>query len=529
MKRCLNDEPDTDDVLKRRQLMPDLKDYLMIHQRRVLKKVQACSELPGQLLWWPMGWGKTRGAIFLLELGWKVKGPILVITRAALVNNFHQELEKLKDFGFQKSRYTSVGYESYCSNPSKYQDFEAIVMDEIHHVRNAQSTRYLPIFQACQKAKKVVALSGTPYVNHGSDLGSILNLILASKDGRGKTTKIVKCEEWTGKGRQPYLPTTKKLWEYRYGDKNHQNWCHLKLYTSTLISYFEKDKKSDDYLQHFPTVHYRTLEVPMDEKHYQTYAKLDNEVRPEESYSKKLSKKKSLQLEDQNHDRLLGNLQNRMGLSQTNHAQFLGYVTKMRQASNFLGDDKCTKFRQVIMNVIQKIRKDSNYKAVIYSNFLKHGVDYFARHLKKFKIPFNSVQGSTKDVNEPVSQFNSGKIKVLLITQSGVEGLNLTSKGGEVEIFLMEPHWNETRLRQAECRVIQYDCGASKVTVWRLVSVAPLKFQDKDWEVQPIDTVLNKICGRKDEGLEGWIRLVKKHSIDSIPMDDLRNRVGCVM
>lgn len=508
----------------RRQLIPDLKDHALLHQRRLVKNLQACTDLPGQLLWWPMGWGKTRGAILALELGYQIKGKVLVITRAALINNFHEELDKLKDFGFNKTRYISVSYESFCSRPYEFTDFQAIVLDEVHHVRNAQSKRYLPIFQACQKAEKVVALSGTPFVNHGSDLGAILNLILATPKNRNKTTKVIKCDEWTGRGRQPYLPTTRKIWDYRYGKNNRDNWKHLKLYSSSIISYVEEDKNSEDYINHFPKTDYRTLKIPMDEEHYKSYQRKNIENRPDQSYSKKLSQKKALKMEDENHDRLLGQLQNSMGLSKVNKSAFLGYVTKMRQASNHLDDEKCTKFRQVIGWVIQKVREDSKYKAVIYSNFLKHGIDYFARQLKRFNIPFDLVEGATKDVTIPVNKFNSGKIRVFLITQSGVEGLNLTSKnGGEIDMFLMEPHWNETRLRQAECRVIRYDCGASKVTVWRLLAVATNEVD------QTIDTLLYNICHSKDEGLEGWKALAKKYSIETTKVCDLKQLLKCVI
>ena len=523
MKRVREEEERKEVQVERRRLLPELKDHALLHQRRLVKKIQVCSDLPGQLLWWPMGWGKTRGAILALELGFQIKGNILIITRAALTGNFHEELDKLKDWGFNKTRYTSVSYETFCSRPYEFTDYQAIVLDEVHHVRNAQSQRYLPIFQACQRAQKVIALSGTPFVNHGSDLGAILNLILATSEDRGKTTKIIKCGEWSGKGRQPYLPTTRKLWDIRYGETNRDNWKHLKLYTSTLISYVEEDKKSEEYVKHFPQTSYRTLEIPMDKEHYKSYQRKDDENRPDQCYTKKLSKKKALSVEDTNHDRLLGQLQTTMGLSQVNKSQFLGYVTKMRQASNYLSDDKCTKFRQVIGCVLKKVKNDPKYKAVIYSNFLKHGIDYFAIQLKRFKVPFDTVEGSTKDMSIPVKKFNSGNIRVLLITQSGVEGLNLTSKnGGEIDMFLMEPHWNETRLRQAECRVIRYDCGASKVNVWRLLAVAPNGVD------QTIDTLLHKICHTKDEGLEGWKALAKKYSIETTDVPDLKQRLSCV-
>src|SRR4029079_15416407 len=78
---------------------------------------------------------------------------------------------------------------------------------------------------------------------------------------------------------------------------------------------------------------------------------------------------------------------------------------------------------------IGKINRDldKNKKVLVYSSWLDRGIHIIRDYLKKNDIPFSMVSGSiTKQhKDESIALYNSGKHKVMLITASGAEGIDL--------------------------------------------------------------------------------------------------------
>jgi len=500
-----------------------IRDALMDHQFRTLKYVQRyASKLPGMLLWWTMGWGKTRGAIFLLEKGWNIKGKIVVITRATALHAFFDELKKLQKEGwnFDASRYQSVSYESFCKHPKEYEGAEAIVMDEAHYIRNSMSQRYPIILKACSRVRVTLALSGTAAVNHPCDVGSLINCIISDNQERKTCTKKIQSEEYYGKNRQPFLPTTRTTWDHRYGENTQFNLKHLKYYISSLVSYFEGKKDSPDYKKHFPEVKRKTLMVPMHPAHYKRYLQVEKEHRPKIDGTKrrKISKKKAFDAEQKVFSqRGFDTFQKGMGMEQVGSMEFLAYTMHLRQASNYVSDDLATKLRAVMAHVLGKRKENPNYKVVIHSNFLRCGIDYFSRMFHFCKIPFSRIDGSTKDVERQIDCYNKGKTKVMLLSSAGSEGLNLMATN---EMFIVELHWNKTKPEQTEHRVIRYDshaqCEGNEVTVYHLVSTIPKGFKETD--LKPVDHMLHKICTSKQDAIDNFKTLVQKACIHNVDL-----------
>ena len=112
---------------------------------------------------------------------------------------------------------------------------------------------------------------------------------------------------------------------------------------------------------------------------------------------------------------------------------------------------------QKAMGLLQEtLTKDPSARGVVFSNFLEAGLEPYAAALAAAKIPHPMFHGGLSDAQrkQTVDDYNTGKIRTLLLGPSGSEGISL--KGTRL-IQLLDPHWNQTRLSQAIVRGIRFD------------------------------------------------------------------------
>lgn len=126
-------------------------------------------------------------------------------------------------------------------------------------------------------------------------------------------------------------------------------------------------------------------------------------------------------------------------------------LTKLRQIANhpYLADDtykedsgKLEDISYMLENAINK-----NHKILVFSQFVKH-LKIVSNYLEEHQIKYSYLDGSTKDRQKEVENFQTDKsIKVFLISlKAGGLGLNLT----EAEyVFLLDPWWNPAIEAQA--------------------------------------------------------------------------------
>lgn len=149
--------------------------------------------------------------------------------------------------------------------------------------------------------------------------------------------------------------------------------------------------------------------------------------------------------------------------SKAESGQMNAFLNASRQISNTAAayntsaaDEISPKVQRIVSDIRKSYASDPNYKGVLYSNYLDSGVNRVKKHLK---IPYAEFTGKTseKDRKRIVADYNSGKIKQLLISGAGSEGLDL--KGTKM-VQLMEPHWNKARLDQVKGRAVRYKSHA---------------------------------------------------------------------
>ena len=152
--------------------------------------------LQGALLFHSVGSGKTLTAAVFSHyyLALKPTHNVTIISPPSLLFNF---VEALKQYGLdiKDNRYKFETYEKFCKNPDKYvNDKTLLIIDEAHNFRtfiNSDATtnkRGHIIQRYCMMCDKVLAMTGTPFVNGPYDIENIMTMI--SK--RGSSPLVLK-------------------------------------------------------------------------------------------------------------------------------------------------------------------------------------------------------------------------------------------------------------------------------------------------------------------------------------------------
>ena len=162
--------------------------------------------------------------------------------------------------------------------------------------------------------------------------------------------------------------------------------------------------------------------------------------------------------------------------------QMNAFLSGPRQISNIPGDynESATdadapKLQRAVEEIKNRIKTDPNYRGVTYSNYIGHGLDPMQRLLKGVPTGMFTGAESAKRKAELVKAYNDGKIKQLLLSGSGAEGLDL--KGTKL-MQILEPHWNDPLLDQVKARAIRY------------MSHAALPENERNVEVQNYESIL---------------------------------------
>ena len=142
------------------------------------------------------------------------------------------------------------------------------------------------------------------------------------------------------------------------------------------------------------------------------------------------------------------------------------FLNATRQISNtWDGNEDTPKLKKVMQEIIKGPKP-----ALVYSNWIGNGLRPLGSMLAKQNVNYLEFSGGMTDrqKNKVVSNYNEGKLDVLLLSSSGGEGLDLKNTR---QIHIMEPHWNEAKISQVIGRGIRYKSHESLPTKERHVDV----------------------------------------------------------
>lgn len=401
------------------------KSEMLPHQKRVVDRLMA-EDQPGLILMHGLGSGKTRSSI---EAYKKLGLPTEVILPAALRENYQKELKKWvgrvpKDIEIKSQQ--EVARKGI--DPELLKD-KLMVIDEAHRLRNEDTKLYSHLKKV--QPKKRLLLTGTPIYNHPGDIAKLVNVAA----GRHILPERQPEFEQEFIARKTVFPTIghRMLGVSPGQELSLKNKEYLRAVFRKLVDYHAGNAEG------FPSVSEETVKVPMAEKQQQIYR----------AVMKKLPWHLRLKVQS-------GLPPNRKELE-----KLMPFLSGARMVSNSTaGFDKpdnvvSPKIDKAFDYLSEKIKQDPNYKALVYSNYLESGVNQYKRRLEEAGIPYGEFTGDIRDTvrNQLVRDYNANKLKALIVSSAGGEGLDL--KGTRL-VQLLEPHFNTEKIKQVIGRAARY-------------------------------------------------------------------------
>lgn len=458
-----------------------LKDSVQLqsHQERVKKKLDRSG---GVLVFHGLGSGKTLTSLAATQ-GQKTD----VVVPAALRTNYAKEV-KLHTTGHKPN---VMSYEKAVKTPPSG---EALVIDEAHALGDSTSKRTQALLASAPHYKKRLLLTGTPIRNHPHEIAPLLRIARGDKKIPLDRTafndmfirEVRKNPGLLARWFQGATPST------YHEMKNRGAFADL---ARGHVDYHATSK------EHFPSVGHEVVEIPMNKE--------------QEDYYKFVMDKAPLALRYK--------IKRGLPPTKTEAKSLNAFLTGARQVANstapYGGKTVAPKIQTAVSRLTKAHAEDPNFKALVYSNFLDAGVKAYAKHLDATHIPYGIFSGelSDKKRKQMVSDYNSGKIKALLISGAGSQGLDL--KGTKL-VQLLEPHWNDARMEQAAGRAIRYKSHAHLPENERHVKV-------EHYHSTVAPGMFDRLRGKKDMSVDQYLDMLSKdkEKLNS-QFTDVLKRVG---
>ena len=462
--------------------------HLQPQQERVAKKVREGQNL---LVYHGLGSGKSLAGIAAAE---GVGGPYTAVVPASLRPNYQGEIAKFtnRTTPSEVLSYTGVGM-----GRQPEQDPDTIIMDEVQRLRNPESAGSQAAMDLAMRAKHKVLLSGTPIVNQPSDLAVPLSIL-------------------TGDRMSP-ATFTNKFVGTKTVDPGWMGW--LQGVKPAKVPTIKDEQGLEKLLENH--VDYQPSRTPEGVKTRDERVEVD--LSPEQQDFYKLMWGKLPWM-------TRWKLSNDYPLTGPELSHLSAFMTGPRQAALSLypyhsSKDPMRAFQtsaklQSAMGSLKKtLGKDPRAKALVYSNFIDAGLTPYSAALKAEGIPFGQFHGTMteEDRKQALSDYNSGKLRVLLLGPAAAEGIS--AKGTQL-IQLLDPHWNEARLGQARGRGLRFDSHEGlppelrNVRIQRFVAKMPkpgwLGRLFGDTERPSADEILEHQSERKEELNEQFREVLRR-------------------
>lgn len=402
---------------------------LQPHQQRVIDRL---NDQRGLVVAHGLGSGKTLSSIAAAEaLGL----PTAVLVPASLQANYKKEIAKHTDKPLKNTEVGSL-QRAVLRSDSEPIETGLLIVDEAHRIREPSTKSNKAISKA--KAEKTLLLTASPVYNHPVDIASLVNIVSGEKtlpttksDFEAKYVKAKKVDpnflarvfKGIKPGEVPELTNTKEL------GATLKQW----------VDYHENPKGD-----HFAKRIENYVHVPMSKKQQEVYDALLDTAPAWVSYKVKKGLPPSKQ-----------------------EAQLINsFLTTQRQVSGSIRPfvegmspeealPHAAKANEAFKRFKQRLETNDQHKTVVYSNYLDAGLEPYEMLLKKSKIPYGVFTGKEKKKtrDQMVTDYNDGKLKALLVSSAGGEGLDLK---GTRQIQILDPHWNNEKIEQVIGRGIRY-------------------------------------------------------------------------
>jgi len=525
-------------IPKKQKTMEEIcfpKKYeLQIPQKFVPQYINPKTSNKSILIFHKIGAGKTCTAINVGE-AWKHTRDVIFVAPASLISNFRNEMrtqcandeyitpkerEQLKHHHPSSKEYKQIiqtsneridkYYQIYSYN--KFADGlinktislkNAILMiDEVQNIVSEKGSYYHTINEAIKKAPsnlRIVLLSATPLYDRPVEIALTMNLL-----------------------RIPLLfPTGREFDKMFIKDDKAINLNKFKEMITGYVSYF---RGAPPYT--FPTSIVKHVNCIMSDFQYRSYLTvIENESREIKQHRTKSGFKKG-QLKELPNDFFIG----------TRIVSNIAFPEKRINESGlkilngrYLKLNHLEKYSIKFFKILRRINKLTG-TAFIYSNFKGYGgltslskilegngyKNYTEHGEGKRRYAFwtgdesHESRDEIKSVFNQANNYNGSKLKILLISSAGKEGLSLYRCQ---QAHIIDPYWNQSRLDQIIGRAVRYcshkdmDIDKQLVKVYIYVATHPN-------EKETIDQHIVKIAAKKDKLIKQFELALKEVAVD---------------
>ena len=420
------------------------------HQTKVLKYFfNDMNELNGLLIVHPPGTGKTLTAVTASQcfLDQNPKGEVIFVGPASLINNFRKEM---KAYGVRnEERYKLFSYQKFLQRDENERDKD------------------------CKNNMLIV-----------DEVHNLRNLSLRVEEKGKRSKAVLRCAKFAKKrllltatpfvnDLTDFIPIVNYIFGKVMLQKKSDANTIKKLipYLMDRIDYIDVPAESK---REYPKFKEHTIKIKMNKDYLDDYCRIirggevkgDFFVNPEPFYNA--------------HRRAV----NKIGRGE------IYFSEKTQRALSLIGDKK----------------------TVIFSNWLDFGLNPIKRVLKENGIKSEKFSGemSQEEKKRVVNNFNKNKFQVLIISKSGMEGIDLK----EVRVVIvMDPVWNYAGILQVRGRAVRFRSHADLPEDERKVDIYYMILETGVKSCKSGDTVVYDIVEQKKKNGLMIDKMLKKLSL----------------
>ena len=474
--------------------------YQYIVKYIITDKYYKITDSRGLLLYFTMGMGKTRTAA---AVAMESDMNVIVILPKSLQSNFEDTLKyMISESGlFNKHRLKYISMDAYnaANQLDRIEsgiDNSLVIVDEAHNffraiINGSHESNAYKIYEQLMNAKniKILFLTGTPVSKNPFEIVPCVNM-LAGFD---------------------LLPIQYDQFNDLYVDTINRNIKNRAYLANRLLGLVSHITMSETSKYMFPTELPTIIsKIEMSTMQYRKYL----QVREKEEADKK--NKEYIKNEK------------RLPMSLPKQVSMSSYYIKSRSVSNYVEplnkDDPVTDDNSPKLALITNRIIESKGLSMVYSQFVNsHGLKQLAMFLEKnnfsefnehvkdkaSRYAFYTGDVSVKLREKILSVFNSDEnkygslIKVILVSKTGAEGLNLLNIR---ETHQLEPYWDYARDKQVKARAVRYGSHVAlpenerTVQPYLYISIANQQMWSslKDREPKTIDEVFHERAIEQD-------------------------------
>lgn len=487
---------------------------LLDHQLVPIDYLQKHPEVRGLLINHYMGTGKTFLGIGLAESF--PNHPVIILAPRFLESQWTNEIER---YGVKNpKRFTFVSYDNAATQLGSLNlSNHVIIIDEVHNLAKrlratdpTENALFTKVYLNLRAGYKIIGLTGTPVYGDESDLAYILNLVSGSdimptnqESFRLEYTEIIPARKFfrgyltesnlVQYGLPPFLAifgatlfgfygaliglplgialTIGTNWLFNPDDYKfrHLNVERMEPLMTKYISFFRFD---DSYFKDFPAQNFQVKEVPYNKYQYSFFLRLVEGDLPVDQLQRLLSNDNIKRSDDEVRVN-----------SSLIHEQIYSHIGAARDIGNFeFTDEKGQIVEPSKFVAIYKELMAHDEQTVLYSNFYQTGVLAFEKFLSRqgFNRPYGIIEPNQRpeQVKELVSNYNQGKIKLLMLHPDITEGISLK---GTQYLHILEPMLNNTVLEQVIGRTRRFQSHSHLPQEKQKVNVAMWQSTSSTW------------------------------------------------